>query len=243
MLQIKLQNKIGNPCQNKDRSGRLSSIVNSSFKKIVKTTLEKYSSYNYRGRVTSLGDGIAQAAGLYKVQSGEMVEFMPSGVKGMALNLDKEKVGIVIFGSDTGIRENDVVKALGNLLSVPVGRGMLSRVVDPLGVALDGGPAIIADENRAIDTKAPGIIPRQSVFEPVITGLKCVDSLVPIGRGQRELIIGDRQTGKTAVAIDAIINQRVITSPFQEDTRRDSDKLFCIYVSVGQKKIDCSSVS
>ena len=236
MLQIKLQNKIGNPCQNKDRSGRLSSIVNSSFKKIVKTTLEKYSSYNYRGRVTSLGDGIAQAAGLYKVQSGEMVEFMPSGVKGMALNLDKEKVGIVIFGSDTGIRENDVVKALGNLLSVPVGKGMLSRVVDPLGVPLDGGGEIVAAENRAIDTKAPGIIPRQSVFEPVITGLKCVDSLVPIGRGQRELIIGDRQTGKTAVAIDAIINQRVVSSPFQEDTRKDSDKLFCIYVSVGQKR-------
>jgi F-type H+-transporting ATPase subunit alpha len=235
MLQKNLQNKIGNPC-NKERSGRLSSIVNSSFKKIVKTTLEKYSSYNYRGRVISLGDGIAQAAGLYKVQSGEMVEFIPSGVRGMALNLDKEKVGIVIFGNDKGIRENDVVKALGSLLSVPVGKSLLSRVVDPLGVALDGKEAVESTERKPIDVKAPGIIPRQSVFEPVITGLKCVDSLVPIGRGQRELIIGDRQTGKTAVAIDAIINQRAINSPFQEDTRKDEEKLFCIYVSVGQKR-------
>jgi len=236
MLQKNLQNKIGNPCQSKDRSGRLSSIINSNFKKTVKTTLEKYSSYNYRGRVITLGDGIAQVAGLYKVQSGEMVQFLPSNTKGMALNLDKETVGIVIFGTDKGIRENDVVKALGSLLSAPVGKSLLGRVVDPLGTPLDGKPAVDSTETRPIDTKAPGIIPRQSVFEPVITGLKCVDSLVPIGRGQRELIIGDRQTGKTAVAIDAMINQRVINSPFQKDTRRDSDKLFCIYVSVGQKR-------
>jgi F-type H+-transporting ATPase subunit alpha len=230
------KNKIGNPCQTKDRSGRLSSIVNSSFKKIVQTTLEKYSSYNYRGRVITLGDGIVQAAGLYKVQSGEMVEFLPSGIKGMALNLDKEKVGIVIFGNDTGIREDDVVKCLGTLLSVGVGKELLSRVVDPLGEPLDNLGDIPTTERRSIDTKAPGIIPRQSVFEPVITGLKCVDSLVPIGRGQRELIIGDRQTGKTAVAIDAIINQRGITSPFGQDTRKDSEKLFCVYVSIGQKR-------
>jgi F-type H+-transporting ATPase subunit alpha len=236
MLQKNLQNKIGNPCQIKDRSGRLSSIVNSSFKKVVKTTLEKYSSYNYRGKVTSLGDGIAQVAGLYKVCSGEMVEFLPSGTKGMALNLDKEKVGVVIFGTDKGIREQDVVKSLGTLLSVSVGKGLLSRVVDPLGTPLDNLGEISVTERRPIDTKAPGIIPRESVFEPVITGLKCVDSLVPIGRGQRELIIGDRQTGKTAVAIDAIINQRVVTSPFGKDTRKDTDKLFCIYVSVGQKR-------
>jgi len=184
MLQKNLQNKIGNPCQSKDRSGRLSSIINSNFKKTVKTTLEKYSSYNYRGRVITLGDGIAQVAGLYKVQSGEMVQFLPSNTKGMALNLDKETVGIVIFGTDKGIRENDVVKCLGSLLSAPVGKNLLGRVVDPLGNALDGKAAIEATETRPIDTKAPGIIPRQSVFEPVITGLKCVDSLVPIGRGQ-----------------------------------------------------------
>jgi F-type H+-transporting ATPase subunit alpha len=221
---------------NFNRSGRLSSIVNSNFKKIVKTTLEKYSSYNYRGRVVSVGDGIANVSGLYKVQAGEMVEFTPSGIKGMALNLDKEKVGIVLFGTDKDIRENDIVKSSGNLLSVPVGKMLLSRVVDPLGTPLDGKEAIESNEFLPIDIKAPGIIPRQSVFEPVITGLKCVDALVPIGRGQRELIIGDRQCGKTAVAVDAMINQRVITSPFQVDDRADEDKLFCIYVSVGQKR-------
>jgi F-type H+-transporting ATPase subunit alpha len=221
---------------NFNRSGKLSSIVNSNFKKIVKTTLEKYSSYNYRGRVVSVGDGIANVSGLYKIQSGEMVEFTPSGVKGMALNLDKEKVGIVMFGSDVNVRENDIVKSLGNLLAAPVGMSLLGRIVDPLGEPLDGKGALENVETLPIDVKAPGIIPRQSVFEPVITGLKCVDSLVPIGRGQRELIIGDRQCGKTAVAIDAIINQRVITSPFQVDNRSPEDKLFCIYVSVGQKR-------
>ena len=169
---------------NFNRSGKLSSIVNSNFKKIVKTSLEKYSSYNYRGRVVSVGDGIANVTGLYKVQSGEMVEFTPSGVKGMALNLDKEKVGIVMFGSDINVRENDIVKSLGNLLSVPVGPALLSRVVDPLGQPLDGRGPIESSDLYDMDVKAPGIIPRQSVFEPVITGLKCVDSLVPIGRGQ-----------------------------------------------------------
>ena len=169
---------------NFNRSGKLSSIVNSNFKKIVKTTLEKYSSYNYRGRVVSVGDGIANVSGLYKIQSGEMVEFTPSGVKGMALNLDKEKVGIVMFGSDVNVRENDIVKSLGNLLAAPVGMSLLGRIVDPLGEPLDGKGALENVETLPIDVKAPGIIPRQSVFEPVITGLKCVDSLVPIGRGQ-----------------------------------------------------------
>jgi proton translocating ATP synthase F1 alpha subunit len=226
----------------------LSSAVNSSFKKVIKTSLEKFSCYSYRGRVITIGDGIATVAGLYKIQSGEMVEFIPSGIKGMALNLDKEKVGVVIFGNDREIKENDVVKCTGKLLSVPVGKQLLSRTVDPLGNYLDGlssggekEPRLLRgeasqQEYRHIDIKAPGITARQSVYEPVITGLKCIDSLVPIGRGQRELIIGDRQTGKTAVAVDTMINQSVIKSPFQTDSRKDNEKLFCIYVCVGQKR-------
>jgi F-type H+-transporting ATPase subunit alpha len=218
----------------------LSSIVgtNSSFKKVIQTSLEKFGNHNYRGRVTAIGDGIATVAGLYKIKSGEMVEFDgASAIKGMALNLDKENVGIVIFGDDREIKENDVVRCTGQLLSAPVGKELLSRVVDPLGTFIDGGsrsnnPTLM----KHIDVIAPGITARESVFEPVITGLKCVDSLVPIGRGQRELIIGDRQTGKTAVAIDAIINQSIIKSPFQTDTRKDHEKLFCIYVCIGQKR-------
>ena len=170
----------------------LSSVVNSSFKKVIKTSLEKFSCYSYRGRVITIGDGIATVAGLYKIQSGEMVEFIPSGIKGMALNLDKEKVGIVIFGNDSEIKENDVVKCTGKLLSVPVGRHLLSRTVDPLGTFLDGLEAPANTENldnfKHIDIKAPGIPARQSVYEPVITGLKCIDSLVPIGRGQLALL-------------------------------------------------------
>lgn len=220
------------------QADHLSSIVHSSFKKVIKTSLERYKCYNFRGRVLTIGDGIANVAGLYKIQSGEMVEFMPSGIKGMALNLDKESVGIVIFGNDREIKENDVVRCTGKLLSVPVGKELLSRTVDPLGTFLDGKEEVqfYAEAYKHIDIKAPGIIGRQSVYEPVITGLKAVDSLVPIGRGQRELIIGDRQTGKTAVAIDAMINQSVIKSPFQSDKRKDSEKLFCIYVCVGQKR-------
>jgi F-type H+-transporting ATPase subunit alpha len=216
----------------------LSSAVNSSFKKVIKTSLEKFSCYSYRGRVITIGDGIATVAGLYKIQSGEMVEFIPSKIKGMALNLDKEKVGVVIFGNDREIKENDVVKCTGKLLSVPVGKQLLSRTVDPLGNYLDGlnSEPQSQQEYRHIDIKAPGITARQSVYEPVITGLKCIDSLVPIGRGQRELIIGDRQTGKTAVAVDTMINQSVIKSPFQIDSRKDNEKLFCIYVCVGQKR-------
>jgi F0F1-type ATP synthase alpha subunit len=198
----------------------LSTAVHSSFKKVIKTYLEKFSCYSYRGRVLTIGDGIATIAGLYKVQSGEMVEFIPSGIKGMALNLDKEKVGIVIFGNDREIKENDVVKCTGKLLSVPIGKQLLARTVDPLGNYLDGEKETQGKNNQKgeeitkhIDIKAPGITARQSVYEPVITGLKCIDSLVPIGRGQRELIIGDRQTGKTAVAIDTMINQSIIKSP------------------------------
>jgi len=157
----------------------------------------------------------------------------------MALNLDKENVGIVIFGDDREIKENDVVSCTGQLLSAPVGKDLLSRIVDPLGTFIDGveqGATPQNLENTRVDAKAPGITARESVFEPVITGLKCVDALVPIGRGQRELIIGDRQTGKTAVAIDAIINQSIIKSPFQTDTRKDHEKLYCIYVCIGQKR-------
>jgi F-type H+-transporting ATPase subunit alpha len=217
----------------------LSSVVNANFKQVIKTSLEKFSCYSYRGRVITIGDGIASVAGLYKIQSGEMVEFIPSGIKGMALNLDKEKVGIVIFGNDREIKENDVVKCTGKLLSVNVGAHLLARTVDPLGTYLDGleeKKTETIGTTKPIDIKAPGITARQSVYEPVITGLKCIDALVPIGRGQRELIIGDRQVGKTAVAIDAMINQSVIKSPFQKDTRKDQDKLYCVYVCIGQKR-------
>lgn len=216
----------------------LSSVVNSNFKKVIKTSLEKFNCYSYRGRVITIGDGIATVAGLYKIQSGEMVEFIPSGIKGMALNLDKEKVGVVVFGNDREIKEHDVVKCTGKLLSVSVGKHLLSRTVDPLGTYLDGLETGNINETniKHVDIKAPGITARQSVYEPVITGLKCIDALVPIGRGQRELIIGDRQTGKTAVAIDAMINQSIIKSPFQLDSRKDNEKLFCIYVCVGQKR-------
>jgi F-type H+-transporting ATPase subunit alpha len=182
------------------------------------------------GQVISVGDGIARAWGLDQVQAGEMVEFS-CGIQGMALNLETDNVGIVIFGSDDEIREGDTVKRTGRIVEVPVGRGLLGRVVDALGNPIDGkGP--IKDVTMAnIEVKAPGIIARRSVYEPMQTGLKAIDSLVPIGRGQRELIIGDRQTGKTAVALDAIINQR--------EANRGSDefkKLYCVYVAIGQKR-------
>jgi F-type H+-transporting ATPase subunit alpha len=182
------------------------------------------------GTVLSVGDGIARVYGLDKVQAGEMVEF-PNGMKGMALNLETDNVGVVIFGDDSGIREGDTVKRTGAIVDVPVGRGLLGRVVDALGNPIDGkGP--LQDVKRArVEVKAPGIIPRKSVHEPVQTGLKAIDALVPIGRGQRELIIGDRQTGKTAVAIDAFINQKPVNQ--SGDEKR---KLYCIYVAVGQKR-------
>ena len=182
------------------------------------------------GQVLSVGDGIARVHGLDKVQAGEMVEF-PGGIKGMALNLEADNVGVVIFGSDSGIKEGDTVKRTGTIVDVPVGKGLLGRVVDGLGNPIDGKGPIEATERRRVEVKAPGIIPRQSVHEPVQTGLKALDALVPVGRGQRELIIGDRQTGKTAVALDTFINQREANKGDDE-----SKKLYCIYVAVGQKR-------
>src|SRR5689334_2354244 len=182
------------------------------------------------GQVLSIGDGIARIYGLDKVQAGEMVEF-PNGMKGMALNLETDNVGVVVFGEDTGIREGDTVKRTGAIVDVPVGRGLLGRVVDALGNPIDGkGPLTDVTRTR-VEVKAPGIIPRKSVHEPVQTGLKAIDALVPIGRGQRELIIGDRQTGKTAVAIDAFLNQKQVNSGGDE-----KKKLYCVYVAVGQKR-------
>nr|AAZ29200.1 maturase-like protein [Pellia epiphylla] len=184
------------------------------------------------GRVVSVGDGIARVYGSNKIQAGEMVE-SASGVKGMALNLENENVGIVIFGSDTAIKEGDIVKRTGSIVDVPVGKAMLGRVVDALGVPIDGKGALLsAVERRRVEVKAPGIIARKSVHEPMQTGLKAVDSLVPIGRGQRELIIGDRQTGKTAIAIDTISNQKQINA----QGTSDSEKLYCVYVAIGQKR-------
>merc|ERR1719230_1000744 len=182
------------------------------------------------GTVISIGDGIARVFGLMKVQAGEMVEFS-SGVKGMALNLETDNVGIVILGNDREIQEGDIVKRTGSIVDVPIGDGMLGRVVDALGEPIDGLGPIKSDERQRVELKAPGIIPRKSVHEPMQTGLKSVDSLVPIGRGQRELIIGDRQTGKTAIAIDTIINQKAAFSQPDEMKR-----LYCIYVAVGQKR-------
>ncbi len=182
------------------------------------------------GKVLSVGDGIARVYGLDNVQAGEMVEF-PGKVMGMALNLEADNVGVVIFGSDRDIKEGDTVKRTGSIVDVPVGRGLLGRVVDALGNPIDGkGPLTDVSRNR-VEVKAPGIIPRKSVHEPVQTGLKAIDSLVPIGRGQRELIIGDRQTGKTAVAIDTFLNQKDINAGDDE-----GKKLYCIYVAVGQKR-------
>ena len=182
------------------------------------------------GQVLSVGDGVARVYGLDNVQAGEMVEF-PGGIRGMALNLETDNVGIVIFGEDRDIKEGDIVKRTGTIVDVPVGKGLLGRVVDPLGNPLDGKGPIESDERRRVEVKAPSIIPRRSVHEPVQTGLKALDALVPIGRGQRELIIGDRQTGKTAVAIDTIINQKDVNAGDDE-----SRKLYCIYVAVGQKR-------
>ncbi len=182
------------------------------------------------GKVLSVGDGIARVHGLDNVQAGEMVEFA-NGVQGMALNLEADNVGIVIFGSDAEIKEGDTVKRTGTIVDVPVGKGLLGRVVDGLGNPIDGKGPIKADKRMRVEVKAPGIIPRTSVHEPVQTGLKALDALVPVGRGQRELIIGDRQTGKTAVAIDTFINQKEANAGTDE-----SKKLYCIYVAIGQKR-------
>src|SRR5213592_1870589 len=182
------------------------------------------------GTVLSVGDGIARIYGLDNVQAGEMVEF-DNGTKGMALNLEADNVGVVIFGSDAEIKEGDSVKRTGSIVDVPIGKGLLGRVVDALGNPIDGKGPIEATERRRVEVKAPGIIPRKSVHEPVQTGLKALDALVPIGRGQRELIIGDRQTGKTAVALDTFINQKNINK-----SGKESEKLYCIYVAIGQKR-------
>lgn len=182
------------------------------------------------GQVLSVGDGIARIHGLDNVQAGEMVEF-GGGIQGMALNLEADNVGVVIFGSDASIREGDTVKRTGTIVDVPVGKGLLGRVVDGLGNPIDGKGPIVSDRRARVDVKAPGIIPRQSVSEPMQSGLKAIDALVPVGRGQRELIIGDRQTGKSAVAIDTFINQKTANAGDDE-----SKKLYCVYVAVGQKR-------
>ncbi len=182
------------------------------------------------GQVLSVGDGIARVYGLDNVQAGEMVEFQ-DGTKGMALNLEADNVGVVIFGDDRAIKEGQTVKRTKAIVEVPVGKGLLGRVVDGLGNPIDGKGPIKADKRARVDVKAPGIIPRKSVHEPMATGLKAVDALIPIGRGQRELIIGDRQTGKTAVALDTILNQK----PLNQSTD-ESVKLYCVYVAVGQKR-------
>ena len=183
------------------------------------------------GQVLSVGDGIARVFGLQNVMAGELVEFPSAGLKGMALNLEADNVGIVVFGSDREIREGDTVSRTKSIVDVPVGRALLGRVVDALGNPIDGRGPIATTERRLVEVKAPGIIPRQSVSEPMQTGIKAIDALIPIGRGQRELVIGDRQTGKTAVIIDTILNQKAVNAGTDE-----SKKLYCIYVAVGQKR-------
>ncbi|MGN6468673.1 MAG: F0F1 ATP synthase subunit alpha, partial [Rhizobiaceae bacterium] len=182
------------------------------------------------GQVLSVGDGIARVYGLDNVQAGEMVEF-PGGIRGMALNLESDNVGVVIFGNDRDIKEGDTVKRTGAIVDVPVGPELLGRVVDALGNPIDGKGPIKATERRRVDVKAPGIIPRKSVHEPMSTGLKAIDALIPIGRGQRELVIGDRQTGKTAIILDTFLNQKPLN-----DGDDESAKLYCVYVAVGQKR-------
>src|ERR1700761_8038032 len=183
------------------------------------------------GQVLSVGDGIARVYGLDNVQAGELVEF-PGGIKGMALNLETDNVGVVIFGADRGIKEGDTAKRTGAIVDTPVGKGLLGRVVDGLGNPIDGKGPIQFTERRRVDVKAPGILPRKSVHEPMSTGLKAIDALIPVGRGQRELIIGDRQTGKTAVILDTILNQK----PLNVAGAPESQKLYCVYVAVGQKR-------
>jgi F-type H+-transporting ATPase subunit alpha len=202
--------------------------------KILKEQIKKFgekAEVSEVGQVLSVGDGIARIYGLDNVQAGEMVEFS-EGIKGMALNLEKDNVGVVIFGDDRSIKEGDVVKRTGAIVDAPVGKTLLGRVLDALGNPIDGkGDLDKKIERKRVDVKAPGIIPRQSVNQPMQTGLKAIDSLIPIGRGQRELIIGDRQTGKTAVAIDTIINQKEINK-----TGEEKNKLYCVYVAIGQKR-------
>ena len=207
------------------RAAEISSILRDQIK-----NFGKEAEVSEIGQVLSVGDGIARVYGLDNVQAGEMVEF-PGSIRGMALNLEADNVGVVIFGDDRSIKEGDTVKRTGAIVEVPVGKGLLGRVVDGLGNPIDGKGPIKSDERRRVDVKAPGIIPRKSVHEPMATGLKAIDALIPIGRGQRELIIGDRQTGKTAVALDTILNQKPLNQGNDE-----SQKLYCVYVAVGQKR-------
>ena len=190
------------------------------------------------GQVLSVGDGIARIYGLDSVQAGEMVEF-DGGIKGMALNLESDNVGVVIFGDDRSIKEGDTVKRLDEIVAAPVGKGLLGRVVNPLGEPIDGkGPLTDVAERARVDVKAPGIIPRKSVHEPMMTCIKAIDAMIPVGRGQRELVIGDRQTGKTAVCIDTILNQK----PTNDAAKSESEKLFCVYVAIGQKRSTVAQV-
>ncbi len=190
------------------------------------------------GQVLSVGDGIARIYGLDSVQAGEMVEF-DGGIKGMALNLENDNVGVVIFGNDRSIKEGDTVKRLDEIVAAPVGKGLLGRVVNPLGEPIDGkGPLTDVAGRARVDVKAPGIIPRKSVHEPMMTGIKAIDAMIPVGRGQRELVIGDRQTGKTAVCVDTILNQKATNDAAKDD----SEKLFCVYVAIGQKRSTVAQV-
>ncbi len=207
------------------RAAEISSILKKQIK-----DFGKEAQVSEIGQVLSVGDGIARVYGLDNVQAGEMVEF-PGGIMGMALNLEIDNVGVVIFGSDRDIKEGDTVKRTGAIVEVPVGKELLGRVVDPLGNPIDGKGPINAKQRQRVDVKAPGIIPRKSVHEPMATGLKAVDALIPVGRGQRELVIGDRQTGKTAIILDTILNQKPIHKNGPEQ-----DKLYCVYVACGQKR-------
>lgn len=207
----------------------------SEISKILKEQIENFeqgAQFDEIGRVLSVGDGIARVYGLDNIKAGEMVAFA-DGTQGMALNLEADNVGVVLFGSERNIKEGDVVKRTEDIVSVPVGDGLLGRVVDALGNPLDGKGDIPAAEDRVADVKAPGIIPRRSVHEPMLTGIKAIDAMIPIGRGQRELIIGDRQTGKSAIALDTIINQKSYNDAAGDD---ESKKLYCIYVAIGQKR-------
>ncbi len=207
------------------RAAEISSILKEQIK-----NFGKEAQVSEIGQVLSVGDGIARVYGLDNVQAGEMVEF-PGGIRGMALNLEVDNVGIVIFGDDRDIKEGDTVKRTGDIVEVPVGKALLGRVVDGLGNPIDGKGPIKTKETRRVDVKAPGILPRKSVHEPMQTGLKAIDALIPVGRGQRELIIGDRQTGKTAIILDTILNQKSVNEGDDENA-----KLYCVYVAIGQKR-------
>ena len=208
---------------------------------ILKTQIENFgvdAEVSDVGQVLSVGDGIARIYGLDSVQAGELVEF-DGGIKGMVLNLESDNVGVVIFGSDSAIKEGDTVKRSGEIVSAPIGKGLLGRVVDPLGEPIDGkGPLKDLAGRSRVDVKAPGIIPRKGVHEPMMTGIKAIDAMIPVGRGQRELVIGDRQTGKTAVCIDTILNQKQTN----DAAKSDKDKLFCVYVAIGQKRSTVAQV-